>query len=156
MAGCTRRAKSLTYSALVRPQLEYSCSAWDPYRAGHISQLEAVQGRAARYVHNDFHTRTSGCVTSMVNNLQWDSLQNRRRKARLVNFYKITHDLIAIPADRFLTKADSRTRGGHRYRPIQATKDSFKFSYIPRTITDWNNLPSPLAESFKAGLYSTH
>ena len=57
-------------------------------------QLEYVQHRAARYVCSDFHSRTPGCVTDMLRSLEWESLQTRRKYARLILFYKISNNLI--------------------------------------------------------------
>ncbi|KAI8486316.1 DTW domain-containing protein 2 [Branchiostoma belcheri] len=65
---------------LVRPQLEYCASVWDPYTAGGVQAVERVQRRAARMVMNDYG-RTSS-VTEMLQKLQWPTLANRRREAR--------------------------------------------------------------------------
>ena len=47
---CPPRVKEQCYFILVRPLLEYGCTAWDPYRSGQIDQLERVNKRAARFV----------------------------------------------------------------------------------------------------------
>ena len=47
---CPPKVKEQCYFALVRPLLEYGCTAWDPYRLGQIEQLEKVNKRAARFV----------------------------------------------------------------------------------------------------------
>ncbi|KAI8484135.1 hypothetical protein Bbelb_380890 [Branchiostoma belcheri] len=65
---------------LVRPQLEYCASVWDPYTAGGVQAVERVQRRAARMVMNDYG-RTSS-VTEMLQKLQWPTLANRRREAQ--------------------------------------------------------------------------
>ncbi|KAI8490261.1 hypothetical protein Bbelb_319990 [Branchiostoma belcheri] len=65
---------------LVRPQLEYCASVWDPYTAGGVQAVERVQRRAARMVMNDY-ARTSS-VTEMLQKLQWPTLANRRREAQ--------------------------------------------------------------------------
>jgi hypothetical protein len=46
-------AKELAYKSLIRPSLEYTCSAWDPYNKGKIDQLEMVQHRAANWKENN-------------------------------------------------------------------------------------------------------
>ena len=66
---CSRQVKAATYTSVVRPVLEYAAPMWDPYRQADIKALEQVQRRAARYVYNDYTSRTSGCVTEMVNEL---------------------------------------------------------------------------------------
>ena len=97
MKGCTKIVKYRTYKALIRPQLEYASPVWDPHAQNLSHQLEYVQRRAARYVFSDFHSRTPGCVTDMLRSLEWESLQTRRKYARLILFYKIYNNLIDIP-----------------------------------------------------------
>jgi hypothetical protein len=59
----------------------------------------------------------------------------------IVIFYKITHDLIDINAPSYLLPGDARTRGANIYRQPTTDKDIYKFSFFPRTTTDWNRLP---------------
>ncbi|KAI8515269.1 hypothetical protein Bbelb_060820 [Branchiostoma belcheri] len=80
LCHCTSQVKNTCYKALVRPQLEYCASVWDPYTAGGVQAVERVQRRAARMVMNDY-ARTSS-VTEMLQKLQWPTLANRRREAQ--------------------------------------------------------------------------
>ena len=121
-----------------RPTLEYAGTVWDPHHQVHIRSLEGVLRRAARFVSSNFYDRTPGCVTAMINQLKWEPLEYRRLTSRLFMFYKITHDLIA-PS--YLLPGDARTRGTNRYRQPTTDKDIYKFSFFPRTTTDWNRLP---------------
>ena len=68
-------------------------------------------------------------------------LAERRLKTRLVLFYKIVHCLVAIPSH-ILVPTDSRTRQNHlqTFRQIQTTKDTYKWSFFPNTIIQWNML----------------
>ena len=45
--------------------------------------------------------------------------------------------------------SEGRTRESHqlKFRVPYANKDLFKFSYLPRTISDWNCLPEAVASS---------
>ena len=74
-----------------------------------------VQSRSARFVYNDF-ARTSS-VTSMLNNLNWPQLQQRRDIAKVIIFYKIINNLISIPHDH-ITISPVSTRG-HNLKYIQ-------------------------------------
>jgi len=47
---CPPDVKTLAYTSLIRPHLEFVSSAWDPYTARDINQLDKVQRRAARFV----------------------------------------------------------------------------------------------------------
>jgi len=76
------------------PILEYSQSVLDPYMTGAVKKVESVQWRAARYTLNRY-SRTSS-VSSMLSQLKWQPLAERRRHARLVMFYKIHYQLVSI------------------------------------------------------------
>jgi len=43
ICGCTSEVKSLAYTPLVRPMLECSTAAWDPYRAKDVNRLEMME-----------------------------------------------------------------------------------------------------------------
>ncbi|KAI8518876.1 hypothetical protein Bbelb_021330 [Branchiostoma belcheri] len=79
--------------ALVRPSLEYGCSVWDPHNKDQVSRVEMVQRRAARFVCSDY--RRTSSVTTMLQNLGWQSLEVRRKIARQAiasrnNFYRLS------------------------------------------------------------------
>ncbi len=151
----SRNIKEKAYLSLVRPQLEYATTVWDPYHQNQIDKVEKVQRRAARFVTNQYSQRQS--VTDMLEELKWKSLQQRRKEARLIMFYKIVNDMVAIDKDQHLTKPLRRSRHTeeHAYTIQTTTKDFRKWSFFPNTTKDWNKLPPDIAqaeslESFKA------
>lgn len=148
-----KEIKSQAYRALVRPKLEYSCTVWDPQSHESIHKIEMVQRRAARYVHNNYHNTSS--VTNMIHNLNWPSLSQRRLKTRLVMMYKITHHLVAIPASTILIPSDSRTRKSNplTFRHIYTSKDSYRLSFFPYTILQWNKLPTNVSQSLSVDAF---
>ncbi len=82
-----------------------------------------------------------------------------RRILRLALLYKIVHGDVAIPANEFLISSDERTRAPHefKFRHIGANIDSFRYSFFPRTIRDWdllsdNQVSSETVEAFKSSL----
>ena len=141
MKDCTKPVKDLTYKAMIRPTMEYSSTVWDPALQTHIAALEQVQRRAARYVFNDYHSRTPGCVTKMIDNLNWEPLEVRRRHERLGMLYRIQHNLVDIPIDRYLQVSDSRTRGPTKFFQERISDATYSNSFFPRTVRDWNKLP---------------
>ena len=80
----------------------------------------------------------------MIDNLNWPTLETRRVRYRLILFYKIIHQIVAvnIPIN-LLIPVDNITRhtNPYCYKHIPVNKDSYKFSFYPRTVIQWNLLP---------------
>ena len=106
----------------MRPTLEYGAAVWDPHTTGQIKQIEKVQRRAARFATRNYYDRTPGSITSMVTNLKWEPLAFRNVKLRIMPLYKIQQQIVAIPADLYLTASDSRARGQHTFRVLPPLK----------------------------------
>ena len=128
----TTHIKETAYKGLVRPILEYTNS------------IEKVQRRAARFMFNLYHNMSS--PTDMIRQLEWESLEQRCQKARLIMFYKIQHGLVAVPLPAIVTWA-LRLRPGylHQYQINYYMTDSYRNSFFPLSIKQWNTLPSSIA-----------
>ena len=137
---CTKQVRETFYLTIVRPTLECAAMVWDPITQTLIQTLENVQRKVARYVINDYTSRTPGCVTSMLTSLEWQTLEQRRRISRLVMMYKIQHQLVDIDRDLYLRPGDSRTRGQHRFFQERSNYDTLRNSF-QRTAREWNHLP---------------
>jgi hypothetical protein len=75
--------KERAYQTLIRPKLEYCCTVWDPHTNENINSLEKVQRRVAMYTCNRHHNTSS--VSEMLNTMNWQTLQERRLRTRLIN-----------------------------------------------------------------------
>ena len=155
LKGATVTTKALAFQALVRPQLEYCSTVWSPHQQNHIYSLEMVQRRAARFV---LHRYGHQSVTDMLNQLNWETLVQRRLKAQATMIYKINNNLVCIPTTQLSTNrynTRSMVRGG--YVQLRTTTNYHKFSFFPVAIRAWNILPADVTrsttlEQFKAGL----
>ena len=155
---CPRDVKSLAYTTLVRPQLEYAVCAWDPHKITQINKLEGIQRKAARFCCGDYSRQSS--VTQMLSNLKWNTLESRRQKNRLAMLYKIQHNMVSINADTYLSYSTERRTRKINTAQIKipfARTDTYKNSFFPKTIRNWNNLENPIVnsaslESFKRAL----
>ena len=134
--------------------MQYSSSAWDPYTQKCINQLEMVQRRAARLVKNYYSIEAS--VSAMIQGLKWPSLSSVRKRNRLILLYKSLNDLNAINGNDFVKFSESKTRKKHPYiiSRLGARTDCYKFSFFPRTVVEWNDLPEHvvLVNCFKSRL----
>ena len=135
------RIKQQSYTTLVRPVLEYSQIVWDPYTSGAVNRIESVQRRAARFTLSRY--RRTSSVTAMLAELNWQSLAERRRVARLTMFYKIHYNLVAInmPLILKMHSCPTRTENTTAYNIPTSRCDYRLYSFFPRTVRDWNTLP---------------
>ena len=143
---CPRDIKAKAYSSIVRPKLEYAASVWDPFTDTNVNALEAVQRRAARFVCNTYSRDAS--VTSLLTQLQWPSLAQRRAQSRLAMLHRILNGTVDIACDSLVARPAKPSRFGHskQLERIQCSKDCYKYSFIPRTVVQWNNLPQDVVD----------
>ena len=144
----SRRIKEMAYKTYVRPVLEYATTIWDPHTQQAVNMLEAVQRRAARFVMRRY--RNTSSVSSMIDELQWPSLEERRRTARLTMLYKIHHDLACVGnIKEQLHLLPSRQRRGHNQQfVIPSCRTHYHLnSFLPRTIKQWNGLSLEVVEA---------
>ena len=150
------QTKTAAYFSVVRPIIEYCSTVWNPHTKEYINKVEMVQPRAARYVTNRYHNTSS--ATSMLEHLEWASLDSWRAKNQLTMLFKIIHGIGDIPACYYLVPASTRTWPQHslKFYQIPASSDYYKFSFFTRTIRHWNSLPASVADwSSQFGILQT-
>ena len=83
-----RHALEKIYISFIRPLLEYSDAVWDNASVESKKQLEAVHNEAARIITGG----TKLCsIKNLLDDLDWESLQARREKHKLIIFYKMVN-----------------------------------------------------------------
>ena len=153
--------KEMAYKTLVRPLLEYSSCVWAPHQQFLQNKIEMVQHRAARYVLG-FPPYSQDSVTLMLKQLNWDTLEQRRLKAKAIMTYKILHNLVGIPSTQYVPQSSHNTRGGEfKLRQLHCNKDYYKFSFFPSSIPLWNSIPanvicSPDIVTFRNSIATLH
>ena len=109
--------------------LEYASSIWDHHQIVYSEAIEKVQRRAARFVKNDYSRTTS--VSNLLEDLNWDTLEKRRMKARLTTLYKETNGIIPINIHHILADHTSpATRASHdlNFKIPHANTNCYKYS----------------------------
>ena len=145
--NCPEEIKKHAYYALVRPHLEYASSAWDPHVQKQINEIEGVQRRAARFVKRCY-VRTPGTVTTLLNDLGWPTLQQRRKEARLTTMYKIMNGQTNLELPPYAKPKQRQTRQYHpkKFINIASNSNTYKFSFVARTLSDWNLIPANIID----------
>ena len=141
LSPCKQEVKAKAYQTLIRPQLEYAAETWNPHTLDGVNCLEKIQRASARFVYGDYRRTTS--VTHLITTLGWDSLHVRRLLFQSAMFYKIHYGLVSIQFPTSIHPSSFIGRHDHqlKYHLPEASVDLYKFSFYPRTVKIWNQLP---------------
>ena len=128
------QTKSAAYITMVSTVQQSRAPTPQPYTKEYVSKVEMVQRCAARYVTNRY--RNTSSVTSMLDPLEWESLEALCAKTQLTMLFKIIHGLVDISAEDYLRPASTRTHSQHsmKFLQIPVSSDFYKFSFFPQTI----------------------
>ena len=69
----------------------------------HIKEIEAVERRSARFVKNCWQ-RTPETVLNLLNDLDWPSLQSRKKVAPLTMLHKTVHGESALEIPSYIKR----------------------------------------------------
>ena len=168
------------YITLVRSTLEYGAIIWDPFLKTDINRLDRIQRSAARFICNDYRSRSPGAVTKMLADLDLQSLQQRRKELRLTFLFKVVEGLVpAIPASDYIVPVTHKRRiratkhsdyvttntvtqyqlnNSKCFKTIRCNTDTYRHSFFPKTIAEWNQLDDSTVnkktvETFRSALY---
>ena len=162
--------------SLVRSTLEYGATTiWDPYLEKDINKIEKIQRKAVRFICNDYRSKTPGSLTNMQSDLKLPDLKVRRKEKRLCFLYNIQKGSVpAIDKNEYLIPLQNK-------RHIRAKKFTncvaqnivtrhqnihnncfhlptsktivYKNSFFPRTISEWNELPSNIVSAQSLNIF---
>ena len=131
LAYCPRDLTVKCYQTYIRPIIEYAAVVWSPHTQSSTDAVEMLQRKAARFVCNDFARLSS--VTSMLEHLGWDTLEQRRNQLTLLILYKIINQLVEVPHHHILASAPALTRSSSsKYIHLYSRIDPHKFSIFLR------------------------
>jgi len=108
----------------------------DPYLIKDINTLAGIQRRASRFVIQNHSRLTS--VSSLLMDLNWGPLKDRRRYIRLAMLFKIVKCNMPEQADAILLLADHRTWHHHsfEFKHILSHTAQYKHSFFVRTVPE--------------------
>ena len=142
------------YTSLVRPHLEYASSVWNPYR----KKDEQIQRRATKLVPSlkgvEYDER--------LRRLRLTTLEQRRARGDLIEFYKYTNELNLInlllpPQPAHSRNNDgpaSGTRGSEHRICKQFTKVTQRDMFFSNRVVDqWNALPNDVVTAKSLNIF---
>jgi len=73
----------------------------------------------------------------------------------MVMLYRIINNFIEVPPSYHPTFRENQPPRGHQRQLVrlQPNVDAFKFSFLPLTVVDWNNLDDSISNFKKALFY---
>ena len=127
------------FTSFILPQLDYACVLYDSSTLYQKERLDRFH-RSAAIACTRAYSNTS--TNALLSELGWNPLQTRRDYIKLVYMYKIIHNM----CPQYL-KALVPTQVSHQYQLRNTNNIAIPFgrtqlyrnSFIPSTITLWNN-----------------
>jgi ribonucleases P/MRP protein subunit RPP40 len=143
------------YNSTVRPILEYASPVWSPWKQKDIVRIERVQRRFTKLVE--------GCkgltYQERLKKLDLPSLYFRRRREKLIQVFKILHQLHDTESSNFFKLSNNMTTRGHSWKlQAVASRLALRSNFLTvDTIQDWNSLSEEVVSAqslnaFKARL----
>ena len=74
----SEETKAQAYMSMVRSNIDYCSTVWNPHQRDQKYQVEMVQRRTARFVTGRY--RNTSSVTDMLDYLGWETHESRRTK----------------------------------------------------------------------------
>ena len=144
-----RKSLEIIYKIFVRPILEYGDIIWCNINQEQKNLLDKIQNEACRIISG---TTKLVSLRELSRETFFESLEVRRKKHRLITFYKMYHGLAPtylsclVPS---LVGNNSRysLRNADNVQTPSARTNQYQQSFLPLVIREWNLLPLETRES---------
>ena len=154
-----RKTLQIIYYTFIRPILEYSDVVWACSTQYETNELDKIQLDTARIVTGTTKLFTS---LSLYRELGWESLGSRRRKHKLLLFYKMINGLCPDHPDQLIPTQVSHASSynlwnSEDYLTVRTNTQLYYNSFLRSVVGEWNSLPewsrnAATLESFKMSL----
>ena len=137
-----RKSLKTVYLTFIGPILEYADIVWENCTQYEKNELDKIQKEAARIVTG---TTKLVSIRELYKEINWDTLDERRRKHKLSLFYKMVNGLYP-PYLSFLLPIHVNKVSSYNLcnpndiRTIPARTNLYYNSFLPSAIREWNDL----------------
>ena len=154
-----RKSLEIMFFTFIRPLLEYASVVWDNCTQYEKAELDKIQNEAARIVTG---TTKLVSIQALYEDTKWETLEERRRKSKLILFYKIINGLSPTYLSSLIplsvrSVSSYSLRNSSDIQTIVCRTAQYFNSFLPSVIREWNSLPldvrnSTSVSSFKCRL----
>lgn len=142
---------SRVYTTLVRPCLEYASAVWDNCSSLDSHSLEKLQLSLARSVLRAHCSFSSTSKANLLQLMGWQTLAWRRRRSKLLLFWKLANGKGPPSLSSKLASASSRCnynlRNPSSVQVQLCSSSAHLSSFLPSTSVLWNSLPASITAS---------
>lgn len=143
----------VVYKSIIRSKLEYNQHIWSPYLEKDIIILEKVQRKSTKLLWSLRKTP----YEERLKFLDLTTLQQRRKRGDLIEYYKILkgyYDINAFDFFTFATDEFHSTRGHSMKLKIPSVNTNiFKNHFCVRSLKAWNSLPEFVVSSESIAIF---
>ena len=138
-----RKSLEIIYLSFIRPLLEYSDVVWDNCTGLQKYELEKIQYEAARIATGATKLVS---IRQLENETGWESLECRRRKHKLIHFFKMINNqtpsyLSSLVPPLVGEESRYNLRNTENVQSLHARTKLYSESFLPSVIREWNSLP---------------
>ena len=151
-----RSALLTIYKSFIRPHLEYGDILYDkPDNESFQNKIEKVQYKACLAITGAIQGTSR---EKLYEELGLHSLAKRRRRNKLIFFYKIVNGLLSDYLYSYMNFASQqnyplRSVEASKIMPISTRTKSFKKSFFPYCINEWNHLKDDIRNSKSISIF---
>ena len=142
----SRKALHTMYTSFILPILDYGDILWDCCTQNQATSLENLHLEAIRIIIGGVRGTSH---QKLYQESGFTTLKERRKKHRLILFFKIVNGLCPNYLSTSLPQLTSIVNPYHRRRPHErripaSRKEIHKNSFFPITTSEWNSLPEEI------------
>jgi hypothetical protein len=141
----------MLFKSTIRPILEYGSIVWSPWKKKLIEHIERVQHRFTKLIEG----MNGLSYEQRLVNLQLPTLHYRRKRERLIQVYKLLHDMYDLDYTTFFEKSSNSITRGHCWK-LKTTHSRLNCRanfFSVKVVGEWNSLPENVVNATSLNIF---